>query len=79
MPAPLIAMAGTGLARWGLSTIYKSRNFELFKQLYSKASQHPLGFGILYAGGTTLGYHSNPFNWRQNYKYVGRPQYVNRL
>ena len=42
-------------------------------------SNHPLGFGVLYAGGTTIGYHSNPLNWRQGYKYVGRPQYVSRL
>ena len=48
-------------------------------QAFKTFSNHPLGFGVLYAGGTTIGYHSNPLNWRQNYKYVGRPQYVFRL
>lgn len=47
--------------------------------LYKRFSNHPLGFGIQYAGGTTIGYHMNPLNWRQNHKYVGRPQYVSRL
>ena len=48
-------------------------------QMFRSISNHPLGFGTMYAGGTTIGYHMNPLNWRSNYKYVGRPQYVSRL
>ena len=50
-----------------------------FFRMFKDFSNHPLGFGIMYAGGTTIGYHANPLNWRQGYKYVGRPQYVSRL
>ena len=57
------------------SAIAATRSFGLFKSF----SNHPFGFGIMYAGGTTVGYHANPLNWRQNSKYVGRPQYVSRL
>ena len=53
--------------------------YSMFKEAASSFSNHPLGFGILYAGGTTIGYHANPLNWRKDYKYVGRPQYVSRL
>lgn len=68
---------GAGLARFALSQA--TSRWSMFKNIYNKSSQHPLGFGILYAGGTTIGYHANPLNWRDNYKYVGRPQYVSRL
>ncbi len=61
----------TGLA----ATNIASRSIGMFKNF----SNHPLGFGILYAGGTTIGYHANPLNWRHGSKYVGRPQYVSRL
>jgi hypothetical protein len=72
MPLPaFIAPIVSGL----LATNVAQRSIGLFKTF----SNHPLGFGILYAGGTTIGYHSNPLNWRQNYKYVGKPQYVIRL
>ena len=77
MAIPGIIMAG--IARFGISKAMQQKGFEMFKSAYSKSSQHPFGFGVLYAGGTTIGYHSNPFNWRQNHKYVGRPQYVSRL
>ena len=70
MPAQLLPMF-VGLA----ATNIGSRSLGLFKSF----SNHPVGFGILYAGGTTIGYHANPLNWRQGYKYVGRPQYVSRL
>ena len=76
---PVVGIIGAGLARFGISKAMQTKSFSLFKTAYSKSSQHPFGFGVLYAGGTTIGYHSNPFNWRQNYKYVGRPQYVSRL
>ena len=70
MPIPLFPIA-TGL----FATNVAQRIPGIFKSF----SNHPIGFGILYAGGTTIGYHANPLNWRQGYKYVGRPQYVSRL
>ena len=71
MPIPFAAI-GVGLALTNIASRLPIGAFRRF-------SNHPLGFGILYAGGTTIGYHSNPLNWRQNHKYVGRPQYVRRL
>lgn len=71
MPIPLIPI-GAGLALTNIASRLPLGAFKTF-------SNSPLGFGILYAGGTTIGYHMNPLNWRQNYKYVGRPQYVSRL
>ena len=73
MPFPaFIAPMLTGLGLTNIATRIPLGAFKSF-------SNHPLGFGILYAGGTTIGYHMNPLNWRQNHKYVGRPQYVSRL
>ena len=74
-----IGIASAGIARFGISQAFQRKSFSLFKTVYSKASQHPLGFGMFYAGGTTIAYHAHPGNWRKDYKYVGRPQYVSRL
>lgn len=76
MPAPIaISLLAGGLGRYGFSSIVKRSG--LFREMYSKFSQSPLGFGILYAGGTTIGYNMSPFN--QGSKYMGRPQKLMRL
>lgn len=68
---------GAGIGRFAASTA--ASRWQLFRTLYSKSQQHPFGFGVLYAGGTTVGYHSMPLNWKTGGKYVGRPQRLMRL
>ena len=75
MPFPLIPFALTA-GNFGYHSL---------KHVFRKTPKplHAMAYGIGYAGGTNIGY--NMFNefltshLRQPHKYVGRPQYVNRL
>ncbi len=71
MAIPFIPI-GVGLAFTNIASRLPIGAFKRF-------SNHPFGFGVMYAGGTTVGYHANPLNWTMGSKYVGRPQYVSRL
>ena len=75
MPFLQIAQLGAaGTARWLLP---KLSRWQQFREVYSRFQNHPFGFGVLYAAGTTAGYNYSPFH--MGGKYMGRPQKLRRL
>ena len=72
----VLPLLGAGAGRTGIGFLSK---FSKFKKAYGQFNQHPFGFGMMYAGGTTVGYHAMPANWKTGGKYVGRPQRLMRL
>ncbi len=67
----LFGMAASGVYRgfYGYATRYSE---PLYRRLAGA-----FGYGGFYAGGTTVGYHANPLNWRRSR--LAAVRYVRRL
>lgn len=73
LPAALAALTGFRAVR-NISQLAKWYNKNKFAQSLSSGP-----FGIMYASGTVLGYHSTSQFFKPKWKYLGSPQRVSKL